>query len=131
MNTLCAEQRLKAFTILELLTGMIVSAIVLATLFTAYAIISKQAKSYQTHSAAYVTRSQLHSLLTRDVLRADSVAYSGTNSIECMINDCTVLYEVQDTCVIRTVNTHSDTLFTGGRHTEEYYLQHERDQHQP
>lgn len=126
MNTL--RVKLKGFTVLELLAGMIVSAIVLATLFTAYNIVSKQAINYRERSAAFVARSQLHSLLTRDVLRADSSFHSGEENFQCLFRGQTVVYETYDTCVIRKWNDRADTFFTGQR-TEEYFISHERDQH--
>lgn len=131
MSTLRADRKLPAFTVLELLIGMIVSAIVLATMFSAYHIISQQALNYSKRSAAYMMRSQLHSLLTRDVLCSDSVSFSAEEKLQCMDDGRTVLYQIQDTFVVREWNDQRDTFFTRGLHTEEYFIRHERDQHQP
>lgn len=126
-----AERKLPAFTMLELLTGMIVSGIVLATLFTAYRIISAQAEQYRKRSAEYVAQSLLHSMITRDVLRSDSIAHDEHNLI-CLDHDtATVRYHMADSIVIREWNSNRDTFRTKGDYTEEYFMNDERDQHQP
>src|SRR5688572_11425268 len=77
MNFSCTKYGVKGFTLLELLTGMIVSAIVLGAIFSAWKIISKQAMRYEAQAERTRELSLLHSRFITDVADADSTYDDG------------------------------------------------------
>ncbi len=115
MNCLCANKRLPAFTLLELIVGMIVSTIVLTVIFTAWHIVSKQSEQFSIRSEKNRDRSLLHSFLILDTESADSV-YSDGREIFCYSSYRTELrlnssYTLGENFVIRKTATANDTFF--------------------
>jgi type II secretory pathway component PulJ len=130
MNSSFHKQSLPAFTLLELMTGMIVCSIVLATIFSAYHIVAKRSAQFTTQCEENNSRSALHSLLTRDVLKSDSIYRDEDGDMHCFRvspsgTECFVTYRNADSVIIREQQLARDTF----EMNNEYFLEHGRDQH--
>jgi hypothetical protein len=115
MNCLRAHNSLPAFTLLELIVGMIVSTIALAVIFTAWHIVCKQSEQFSIRSEHNRDKSLLHSFLVLDTESADSV-FSNGQEIFCYEKSGTELrlnirYILQEKFVLRKTTTGNDTFF--------------------
>lgn len=116
MNFSCTKYSVKGFTLLELLTGMIVSAIVLGAVFSAWKIISKQAARYESQSDRTRELSLLHSRFMSDLAEADSTYDDGT-AITCYRCRHATMYN----CVSYTI-TEQHTLRTTADRTDTFHV---------
>lgn len=115
--------RLKAFTLLELLVGMIATGIVIAAVFSAYHIIGRQTLLYRESSESVSELSLLHSCLLLDcdnseqirLLNARTIVFRTPTSVPDNVNaaDSAVqlVYEFRNEYVLRSCDGHADTFF--------------------
>jgi prepilin-type N-terminal cleavage/methylation domain-containing protein len=107
MNLSGADIRLKGFTLLELLVGMIVSAIVLGAAFSAYHIIARQTMAYQEKTGTNEDLSLFHCRLMCDFQNAETTVVASPFELHLK----GVVYLFHDTYVLRKNNEHIDTFF--------------------
>ncbi|MCA6363620.1 MAG: prepilin-type N-terminal cleavage/methylation domain-containing protein [Bacteroidetes bacterium] len=101
--------KLAAFTLLELLVGMVISSIVIAAAFSAWSIISRQHAQYRTRHEASTEASFFSSRLRRDF--AQAAAYSGQpNTLTLQLRNQTVQYKNVPPVVVRSIGLHTDTF---------------------
>lgn len=114
MNSLRDSTKLTAFTLLELLVGMVVSGIVVGAVFTAFHIVSRQAINYENRVQVSQELSLFHSILSTDASAADSVyceenqslvLFSGKNGTLTGIH-----YEFSGQYILRKNGGHIDTI---------------------
>lgn len=127
------RKKLPAFTLLELITGMIVSVLVLAIIFSAYHIVSRQAARFGSRTAMKRELSLLHSMFTKDTHSADSVSCVNENETQCFDRHGTnfrlvTTYVSGDRCVLRKTESGTDTFHTDSVHFN-LHLPHAGDQH--
>ena len=107
--------RVKGFTLLELLVGMIVSGLVIGATFSAYHMIARQGTAYTEYSAADLERSLLHSVITRDQVMADSFSCDEQERCTWYYYDQgavlrTIDYEFHEQYALRIAREHTDTF---------------------
>lgn len=68
-------QKIRAFTLLELLIGMIISSIVIGFCYLSYSIIYKQYMSYKILKMEIVETIQFNSILNTDFIKAETVLF--------------------------------------------------------
>lgn len=126
MNLSGIEYRLKGFTILELLVGMIATSIVIAAIFSAYHIISTQALTFEAKTQLTTNLSSFHSRITKDfheasiitwieegfVLRESSYNQNDRNGVSLHLP---LKYEFHDGYTLRKSGEHIDTFFVNVR----------------
>ncbi|MDQ3109895.1 MAG: type II secretion system GspH family protein [Bacteroidota bacterium] len=105
------HNRIKAFTLLELLVGMILSGIVLTATFTAYRIITRQYESYNGKSAAITEVSFLVSQLQADFENAATLIYNSENRISLQSESRVLEYRFREKYVLRNDLLRVDTFF--------------------
>ena len=114
MNFSCAKYEVKAFTLLELLTGMIVSAIVLGATFSAWKIISRQSMRYEEQADRTRELSLLHSRFVTDMANSDSTYDDGTTMSAYKRRHadmrCFVRYTFEEEYTLRVSDNHTDTF---------------------
>jgi type II secretory pathway pseudopilin PulG len=128
----CADKKLPAFTLLELIVGMIVSVIVLAVIFSAYHIVVRQSEQFCSRSTGKRDLSLLHSTYTRDITSCDSVAIISADEVQCYLLEknnwhLSATYTSIGEAVTRTSAARVDTFFTDSSFT--FYAPHAGDQH--
>lgn len=102
-------QKLKAFTLMELLIGMIVSAIVISFCYLSYGMIYKQFINYKTIKQELVETMQFHSVLSRDFADAQKVLFK-ENELT-LVNNKNVNYNFETEFVLRKTGEAVDTFF--------------------
>ncbi|HTF05147.1 MAG TPA: prepilin-type N-terminal cleavage/methylation domain-containing protein [Bacteroidia bacterium] len=107
MSSSSADIRLKGFTLLELLIGMIVSTIVLGATFSAYHIIAKQACVYQEKTKMNEELSLFHSRLMSDFQNNTPVFL--LSPFELRMDEA--VYHFQESYTLRKTGEHIDTFF--------------------
>ena len=99
-----------AFTLLELLVGMIISSIVLAAAFSAWNIIGRQHELYRSRHDASTEASFFCSTLRRDFSRADF--YNGNGDmLTLQLGTQTLTYKNSPPVVLRNNGLQTDTFF--------------------
>jgi prepilin-type N-terminal cleavage/methylation domain-containing protein len=94
-------QKLRAFTLMELLIGMIISSIVISFCYATYSIIYKQYLTYKAVKQEVVQTAQLNAILTTDFLNAETVTYDDTK-LTLNNTDASVLeYNFNDEFILR------------------------------
>lgn len=122
MNSCNINKRLKGFTVLELLVGMIATSIVIAAVFSAYHIISSQGLIYREKSKSVTDLSLFHSRITKDFHEAPIItrteegfaltAYLPDQDEEYGISSPPPLkYEFHKEYTLRKSGGHTDTFF--------------------
>lgn len=102
-------QKIKAFTLMELLIGMIVGCIIIALGYSTYTIMFNQYSSYKTIKNKVVEIMQLNNVINTDVIAADFITYSD-NKLTLNKSDTLLEYYFNDSYIIRTNNIFADTF---------------------
>lgn len=103
------KQKLKAFTLMELLIGMIVSSIVIAIGYSTYAIIYKQFSSYKLVKNQVVECMQLNTVLQNDIQGAEFVFFN-EDQLKLDSGDKMISYHFMDSLIVRDANEQADTF---------------------
>lgn len=104
-------RKLKAFTLMELLIGMIVSAIVISFCYLSYAMIYKQFVSYRTVKQELVEALEFHSVLNRDFVDAQKATFRETELTLISYKNRNVIYNFEAEFVLRKTGEVVDTFF--------------------
>jgi len=114
MNKKKQHQRiaLQSFTIVELVTVMILSGIVISMSYLAYGIVNRQLNNYRKSSAQSTMLSQFSRVIKSDFSKAEKVIKT-SSGIECQQLQQTVDYNIQYDYIARTtaIPYHSDTFY--------------------
>jgi hypothetical protein len=102
-------KKIAAFTLMELIIGMIVSSIVVGTCYSGYLITSKQYNKYEVLKEEVNNIWQLHTCLTTDIKRAESLTYT-ENHLTLKNDSLLLVYVFNDSCITRSVNETTDTF---------------------
>jgi prepilin-type N-terminal cleavage/methylation domain-containing protein len=106
------HKKLKAFTLLELLVGMIISGIVIAAGFNAYRIISIQFKTYKETSAVYSSFSFFETQFRKDFRNAKEISAEDENSIQFISGEKKTDWRFSKRFSLRNEGTVTDTFFS-------------------
>lgn len=101
--------RLKAFTLVELLVGMIISAIIITICYYGYSIIYKQYIMYRKIKSEIVKTMQLDTILKEDFTESEITIY-GNNVLFLIKKEGTINYEFKDSCILRIHRGITDTF---------------------
>lgn len=102
--------KLKAFTLLELLIGMIISSLVIAFGYGSYELIYKQFLNYKNVKVQLIQAEQLRSTWTTDMQKAKMVSFN-ENKLNLSQEDDILEYTFLDSMIIRKDKEVSDTFF--------------------
>ncbi|MGZ4055068.1 MAG: prepilin-type N-terminal cleavage/methylation domain-containing protein [Bacteroidia bacterium] len=102
-------KNLKAFTLMELLIGMIVSCIVIGFGYGAYSLIYKQFLSYKKMKEETMEVAQFKSVMSNDIFAADQLCKED-NKIVLKQEKMNLLYEFDNSFILRKVNGLTDTF---------------------
>jgi Tfp pilus assembly protein PilW len=94
------KNRIPAFTIMELTVAMLISAIVIGLMYSAYAIISKSYLSFVDRNNNASTLAFLDRRLSRDIDKAE-IIWRDSNTVTMRSNKDTVIYRFRADRVIR------------------------------
>lgn len=119
-----SPQRLKAFTITELIIVMILSTIVFSMALTAFQISSDLYKQYDKSSSESIAMDRARALLGTDIANAKQL-YIEENTFYCMLNKGTIIYKSTNNALIRTFETteeqRPDTIIFGSLKLEAFF----------
>ncbi len=102
-------KRLAAFTLLEMLIGMLISGLVVAAAFSAFRMVSMQHKRYSERSAALHQLIHFRHALGYDFFHADSVLTSDEQTIR-VFGKREVAYHFTEQFVVRNDGQATDTF---------------------
>jgi prepilin-type N-terminal cleavage/methylation domain-containing protein len=105
------NKKLKAFTLLELLVGMILSGIVLASTFTAYRIVTRQYETYRDKSISVTEVSFFVSQLEFDFMNASEIVLQSENKIQLQSEKRLLQYLFSEKYVLRNDQERTDTFY--------------------
>ena len=103
-------QKIRAFTLLELLIGMIISSIVIGFCYMSYSIIYKQYRSYKILKLEMVETIQFNSILNSDFIKAETVVFEGNKLIFNSANRSALYYDFMDNFILRKDGEVTDTF---------------------
>lgn len=96
-----SNQNLKAFTILELVITMMISAILIGLTFTIYGIVTRSYQSFSKKNDEVMVMLTLDRLLRRDFSKAEAIRRQGSKIFIIGRND-TVRYDFESGYLVRT-----------------------------
>jgi prepilin-type N-terminal cleavage/methylation domain-containing protein len=105
------HKKLKAFTLLELLVGMIISGIVIAAGFNAYRVISTQFKTYKETSAVYSSFSFFEAQFRQDFRNAKEISAENENSVQFISGEKKTGWRFNEKYALRNDRNETDTFF--------------------
>ncbi|MBS1509227.1 MAG: type II secretion system protein [Bacteroidetes bacterium] len=104
-------QKLKAFTIVELVVVMIISAITLATIYTVYLLVKKQYLRQTEKVEQLNSYLQFKNTFSADFNRADSVKNNTEKkSVICYVDSSKISYEFSAKAIVRRYNAFTDSF---------------------
>ena len=117
---MCPKQ-FKAFTLLELLVGMILSGIVLTATFTAYRITTKQYETYSSKSKSITEISFFVSQLQADFSNATTIIQNSENTFQLQSGKRILEYKFAAKNVLRNDFKQIDTFNVAVTGVEAFY----------
>jgi prepilin-type N-terminal cleavage/methylation domain-containing protein len=121
MKSFTHPKQLHAFTLLELLVGMILSGIVLTATFSAYHIITRQYEMYTVQSDSDAEVSFFVSQLQDDFANADTALRVSENEIQLRSKERMLEYGFSERRVLRNDLSRMDTFRVSITGIETYY----------
>src|ERR1035437_4240342 len=103
-------QKLKAFTLLELLIAMVISSIVVAFGYSVYSLMYKQYLSYKKTKTEIVKTMQFNTVLTNDFYNSEEITFSENTIVIFKKNNEPLLYTFNDNFILRKTNEITDTF---------------------
>lgn len=125
MNCSIVHKKFSAFTLLELLVGMIVSGIVLTATFSAYRIVSRQNLDYSARSKSATDLSFFVSRLAADFSAKGKVFQLTENEISIEQEKRILQYRFSEKNIFRSDGTHTDTFFVSAAAVKTFYENNE------
>jgi prepilin-type N-terminal cleavage/methylation domain-containing protein len=110
MKSFAIHKQFRAFTLLELLVGMIVSGIVLTATFSAYRIITKQYENYRDKSESNSEVSFFASQLEFDFANSENIKFISENEIELRSEKRIMDYRFSEKRILRNDFLRVDTF---------------------
>jgi prepilin-type N-terminal cleavage/methylation domain-containing protein len=110
MNLSAFHKKIKAFTLLELLVGMILSGIVLTATFSAYRIVTSQYQSYRKKSETLSAFSFFISQFQADFSNATAIIHISENEIQLNSKKKILDYHFSEKYVLRNDLLRTDTF---------------------
>lgn len=103
------RHKLDAFTLTELLVGMVITGLVITIGFTAWILIHRQQARYQQKTELYKDIIRMEGLLIQDIDRSDTIAMED-NSLKCTLKQTTIVYKFMDSVIVRRFHLQEDTF---------------------
>jgi prepilin-type N-terminal cleavage/methylation domain-containing protein len=103
-------KRIAAFTLLEMMIGMLISGLVVAAAFSAFRIVASQHKRYKMRHADLSQVANFRQALAHDFFRADSLLTGEANTIR-IFGKQVVEYHFSEKFVLRDDGQVRDTFF--------------------
>jgi len=103
-------KKIRAFTLMELLVGMIISSLVIAFGYGTYSLIYKQYLSYKTVKMEIVNIAQLNSVLNHDFATAEMISFNEHKLNIDRKNSFPLVYNFNDSIILRIDNELTDTF---------------------
>lgn len=103
------QSMLPAFTLVELLIGMIISTIVIGACYVSYSFIYEQYGSYRSIKNKTLEAMQFNSIVSIDFMDAELITYK-ENTLTLKKNGNPLQYEFNDLFILRKVNEVTDTF---------------------
>jgi prepilin-type N-terminal cleavage/methylation domain-containing protein len=111
MNSSINPKRLRAFTLLEVLVGMVVSGIVIAATFSTFRIVSGQVLQYQKQTAKSADLSLFASQFTADFTNAEKIIHQAEKEVLLKQRVRSIRYQFLPAFISRSDADHTDTFF--------------------
>lgn len=103
-------QKLKAFTLMELLIGMIISGVLISICYMSYTLINKQYLNYKTIKAELTEVLQFNSVLDRDIANAERMSFIESKLIINRKKKSDLEYNFEASFILRKEGEVTDTF---------------------
>ena len=102
--------KLKAFTLMELLIGMIISSIVISFCYMSYSMIYKQYMNYKAVKVELVEALELNSVLNSDISKAEKIVFDNNKLILIKEENKSFEYNFLEKYILRKTGEVVDTF---------------------
>jgi prepilin-type N-terminal cleavage/methylation domain-containing protein len=114
-------KKIKAFTLMELIIGMIIGSIVVGFCYTGYRMILKQYLDFKKTKTEIGETMQFNTALRNDFVNAQTISYNENHLV--MLNDSSKIeYEFAETFILRDVKDVSDTFHLKPKEIQPVFL---------
>lgn len=103
--------KVKAFSFLEVMVGMVLSGMVISTVYSVYMYSHKNLFKFAEVQSNLRSFHEFSSVLNSDFEQAKKVVKINAEEIEIKTNDKIIRYEFQEEYTVRSLNQHMDTFF--------------------
>lgn len=104
------KERIKAYTIMELLVGMALSSLVISSAYYSYLTISKEFNRFRNAKSTILELSELNEQLDREFDFSEKILFSNGLLTFNFVDRKTIRYEFWDTFIIRETEGIKDTF---------------------
>lgn len=98
------QKKLKAFTLMELVTGMILTTVTVASGFTLYLYFTKSIQKHQNEEKMVKQLYAFHFLMQKDVENCDRILHNENEIVLTNSNNEKITYKLEDTLLLREVS---------------------------
>ena len=102
--------KLKAFSFLEVLVAIVISGIVISTVYSVYVFTHKQYFKFNAAQSKMRNYFEFSTTINRDFEKAKKVIMLNNYEIELQLVEQNINYQFNNEAVIRTVNLNTDTF---------------------
>ncbi len=110
MSIIRKHTNLKAFTILELVIGMVVSSLVISMVYSIYDNISRQMIQYKNQQDELMEYNQFQSIFHKDIKWSNEIVTMDSEKIALRGTSDTIVYNFLDNAIIRKATASLDTF---------------------
>jgi prepilin-type N-terminal cleavage/methylation domain-containing protein len=103
-------KKLKAFTLIELIIGMIIGSIVVGSCYTGYSFVLKQYYNYKQTKDTINEAMLLHTLISTDFNNARILSYK-ENNLQVALDSVNIMYSFEDSFILRKESDVIDTFY--------------------
>ena len=115
-------QKIKAFTLMELLIGMIVSGLVVGFCMMAYFIIFKQFNTYKNTKQSISNIVLLHTVIANDFTNAKTIKSTANNNLVLSNGDNNITYRFTNKMLTRVNKETTDTFTVESKNWESVFV---------
>lgn len=115
-------RKIAAFTLMELLIGMIVSSIVITFGYMAYSLIYERFLDHKTVKMKMMETLQLNTTLANDLQKAEIISKEEDKLILVTKNGSQLQYEFDDDFIVRKQNETVDTFKVAAKNIQQQFL---------
>ncbi|HKC66691.1 MAG TPA: hypothetical protein VKG26_00535 [Bacteroidia bacterium] len=104
------KTKLKAFTLMNFVVGMIITTIIMTSFYEAYQYMNEEVDLYRNQNNSILDALNFEVNMNKDMLRAETIIRLSEDEIQICNSNDKYYYQFNDTYILKTINDVTDTF---------------------